>query len=173
MLQLFFSPMGRISRPAYWAVGLPPLLVSLVTGFVFLQNATVNGFEFAAQDQGSTAIGIEAIASWVSLCAQVKRYHDIGKSGFWILLGFVPIVGTLWVLTELSGSRGETGPNRFGPPPGAAVAEDGPGRLADLDDAYFKKLAAAKHEAPPQPSIQVQAAPSTKIPGRPVFGKRS
>ena len=55
---------------------------------------------------------------WIGLAIAVKRWHDRGKSGWWIL---VPIYG--FILTAFL--PGTAGPNRFGPDPkgGAADAE--------------------------------------------------
>ena len=51
---------------------------------------------------------------WLTLCA--KRYHDLDKSGWWVLVGFIPIVGAIWILIELGLKRGTPGHNRYGPP---------------------------------------------------------
>jgi len=47
--------------------------------------------------------------------AGVRRVHDINKSGWWILISFVPIIGLyIIVLLITDGSKGK---NRFGPKP--------------------------------------------------------
>lgn len=56
-----------------------------------------------------------------NLAVAVRRLHDRGKSGWFLLVGFIPIVGNIWLLVEMA-SRGDEGPNRFGPPPGVGVA---------------------------------------------------
>ena len=53
----------------------------------------------------------------VSLAADVKRYHDVDKSGWWVLILLVPVVGFVWFLIECGFQRGTSGPNRFGPDP--------------------------------------------------------
>ena len=50
---------------------------------------------------------------WLALC--VKRYHDLDKSGWWALVGFIPIVGPIWILIELAFKEGTPGDNRYGP----------------------------------------------------------
>lgn len=54
-----------------------------------------------------------------SIAVVIRRLHDIDRTGWWILLGFVPIVGTI-VLIVFFVQRGTTGANRFGPDPLAA-----------------------------------------------------
>ena len=52
-----------------------------------------------------------------SLAVAIKRYHDRDKSGWWILILFVPIIGLIWYVVELGFLRGTPGPNRYGPDP--------------------------------------------------------
>ena len=49
---------------------------------------------------------------WLALC--VKRYHDLDKSGWWALVGFIPIIGPIWILIELVLKEGTPGDNRYG-----------------------------------------------------------
>jgi len=48
----------------------------------------------------------------------VRRLHDTDRSGWWILIGFVPFIGNL-VLLVFSVLDSQPGPNRFGPSPKA------------------------------------------------------
>jgi uncharacterized membrane protein YhaH (DUF805 family) len=54
---------------------------------------------------------------WISLAVQVKRWHDRDKSGFWVFIGVIPIVGPLWAFVETGCLRGTRGPNWYGPDP--------------------------------------------------------
>lgn len=51
-----------------------------------------------------------------SLAITVRRLHDVGMSGWWILLALVPVVGGLSLLAFLVGDS-ESGPNKYGPKP--------------------------------------------------------
>ena len=51
-----------------------------------------------------------------SIAVAVRRLHDIGRSGWWYLLIFVPIIGWI-VLLVFFCTRGEDGPNQWGPVP--------------------------------------------------------
>ena len=53
---------------------------------------------------------ILAPASWMVV---IRRFHDMDRSGFWILLAFVPIVNYVWWLWPLLAS-GTEGPNKYG-----------------------------------------------------------
>jgi len=47
----------------------------------------------------------------------VKRCHDRDKSGWWILLSVVPVIGWIWAIIELGCLKGADGPDRYGPDP--------------------------------------------------------
>jgi len=62
-------------------------------------------------------VGIYALASVVpSMSLSVRRLHDTGRSGWWLLIGLVPLFGgiVLFVFTVLDS---EPGPNLYGPDP--------------------------------------------------------
>jgi uncharacterized membrane protein YhaH (DUF805 family) len=50
----------------------------------------------------------------------VRRLHDLDRSGWWLLLSFIPIVGGIILLIWFCG-KGTDGPNRFGADPLAAI----------------------------------------------------
>ena len=49
----------------------------------------------------------------------VRRLHDSGRSGWWLLVVLVPFVGLYWLITLYCWSS-EPGENQYGPEPGAA-----------------------------------------------------
>ena len=51
-----------------------------------------------------------------SLAVTVRRLHDVGKSGWILLIGLIPIVGAIWLLILLLRDS-EAGENKFGPDP--------------------------------------------------------
>jgi uncharacterized membrane protein YhaH (DUF805 family) len=51
-----------------------------------------------------------------NLAVTVRRLHEIDRSGWWMLIVFVPIVGAI-VLFVFMCLRGTAGPNRFGQEP--------------------------------------------------------
>jgi uncharacterized membrane protein YhaH (DUF805 family) len=54
---------------------------------------------------------------WASLAISVKRWHDRNKSGWWVLIALIPVVGGLWTLIENGFLAGSDGPNRYGEDP--------------------------------------------------------
>jgi uncharacterized membrane protein YhaH (DUF805 family) len=53
----------------------------------------------------------------------IKRCHDRDKSGWFVLISFIPVIGPLWMLVELGFLRGSDGQNRFGPDPLGATGD--------------------------------------------------
>jgi|TARA_B110001469_G_C9407977_1_gene209077 uncharacterized membrane protein YhaH (DUF805 family) len=51
-----------------------------------------------------------------SLAVAVRRLHDIGKSGVWLFISFVPIIGGIWLLVLLA-TQGDSDYNEFGSDP--------------------------------------------------------
>lgn len=105
LLALFFSFEGRVSRLQFWMVGL-----SLV-----VLNGIVAAISVSSESLVLTLISI--ILFWPGLAINIKRWHDRDKSGFWVLIGLVPIIGWLWVIIEQGFMKGTDGPNSYGSDP--------------------------------------------------------
>jgi uncharacterized membrane protein YhaH (DUF805 family) len=58
-------------------------------------------------------LGLMGVMAWTTLAMQVKRRHDRDKSWPWLLVGFIPVVGPIWVLVECCWLDGTRGYNRF------------------------------------------------------------
>ena len=96
---------GRAARSEYWWFVLFTLLV--VIGATFLSEMAGNVAAFAL------------LLPYVAVAA--RRLHDIGKSGWFLLIGFVPIVGSL-LLLYWAVKKGDAAVNEYGPSP-LALAE--------------------------------------------------
>jgi uncharacterized membrane protein YhaH (DUF805 family) len=109
---ILFSFKGRIPRRVYWGASIATTIVFYVVifGLIF-----VFGEDSLAVTSGIMLLYIPLI--WVSLALQVKRWHDRDKSGWWILIGFIPLIGAIWAFVELGCLRGTGGPNSYGPDP--------------------------------------------------------
>jgi len=117
-----FSFEGRINRLRYWLNSLIPIAIMMV-GIVVL-GATARGDEGANPIGGFIMLVVVIIATWISLAIQVKRWHDLDQSGWWVIAGAVPYVNII-VLIILGFIKGTKGPNRFGANPlGGRVSVD-------------------------------------------------
>lgn len=56
------------------------------------------------------------VALWLIVASQIKRWHDIDRSGVWLIVNFIPL-GSLYALIELGFQRGTEGSNQYGEDP--------------------------------------------------------
>jgi len=115
VVKLLLSIDGRIDRVTYVAIMLGTILYALIAMIAIWHYADSLGPE--TLESGTVFFRGNQIASipafWVLYAAQVKRLHDFGKSGWWMLLGLVPAIGVIWHFFECCFRRGTAGPNRF------------------------------------------------------------
>ena len=126
MTDLLFGFQGRANRAKFWLVALAILIVEMVLFAAIFGGAALSGdperMAAAAGPLASIVLVIFiVIATWISIAVAVKRYHDRNKSGWWVLIVLVPVIGGLWYLIECGFLRGTTGPNDYGPDPLAAA----------------------------------------------------
>jgi hypothetical protein len=57
---------------------------------------------------------VNLLVFWRALALLVKRWHDRDKTGWWVLLNIVPLIGFVWTFIECGLMRGTVGPNRCG-----------------------------------------------------------
>src|SRR5262249_46134902 len=108
---------GRARRKEYWMFFLFNLLVSI--GLLVIDN--VSGLT-KATDGLNPLNSLYALAAFLpGLGVAVRRLHDTGRSGWWLLVAFIPLVGAIllliWMVTE-----GNPGSNEYGPDPKADPA---------------------------------------------------
>jgi uncharacterized membrane protein YhaH (DUF805 family) len=116
-LRLLFGFRGRVRRTQWWVGhGAAMLGLALIITVVAVTAANLSepGSPNAAAFIGNVLYGLYALLLWISIALGVKRYHDLDRSGWWILLGLVPLAN-VWMLLELGFFEGMDGPNRFGP----------------------------------------------------------
>lgn len=122
--QLLWSFKGRIGRGQFWKGVVVTLVATilLVMAAVFVDVATGGGSDGQMGVAGAVLLTLLIIASTVcQLALNVKRYHDRGKSGWWVLIALVPLIGSIWLLVELGFLQGDPGPNDYGPDPLASL----------------------------------------------------
>ena len=100
---------GRSTRADYWWVVLASFLCGFVIGFVFGLMGE-SGVKLA-----TTVSSLFSLAILVpSLAITVRRLHDINKSGWWILISLVPLVGGIILLVFMLMDSVNEG-NQYGP----------------------------------------------------------
>lgn len=109
---------GRAMRSEYWWFALFALLVSIPLNFVDqLLVAPALGYESFTESTPQFLSWLFSLAILLpSVAVAVRRMHDLDKSGWWILIVFVPILGILLMLYWFV-QRGTVGPNQYGADP--------------------------------------------------------
>lgn len=108
---------GRARRREYWGFVLVNFLVLLLLA---VPDALLGLATPGAGVGLLSAIYVLAVAvPW--LAVTVRRLHDVGRSGWWVLIGFIPYVGAI-VLLVFALLNSQAGDNEFGPNPKAAPA---------------------------------------------------
>ena len=119
-LRKFADFEGRARRAEYWLFTLFVLIayvVAMLIGGLFDRGgspeATPEAIFFC----------LTVLALFVpSLALVVRRLHDINRSGWWYLLAFLPVIGSIIILIFML-TPGTPGPNRYGPDPKTLLAE--------------------------------------------------
>lgn len=104
---------GRARRTEYWMFVLCNVIVMLLLGMV---DKLIGGDNELISSIYSLAVLLP------SLAVAARRLHDTDRSAWWLLLGLIPIIGTL-VLIYFMVCNGQQGPNRFGDDPKASPSQ--------------------------------------------------
>ena len=73
---------GKTSKKAFWYFVLYHVVISIVLSFL-----------------SDTLYQIYSLIVLIpSLAISVRRLHDIGKSGWWVLIGLIPVIGWIWLI---------------------------------------------------------------------------
>ena len=96
---------GRAIRSEYWWFALACVILQIV--------AAIMGSGYASGFLGFVLLVIGLAILIPSVTVGVRRLHDTDKTGWWMLLAFVPFGGL--VLLVFFAMKGTDGPNRFGP----------------------------------------------------------
>ena len=104
---------GRARRSEFWYFALANFLIGIA----------LNILDMIIGSYGAIT-GLYSLAVLIpSLAVGARRLHDTNKSGWWLLLLFIPIVGAI-VLIVFFAQEGDPGDNQFGPNPKLRVPTD-------------------------------------------------
>ena len=97
---------GRARRSEYWYFVLFEAVISSVLSGL--------GQKVAAFSVIGGIFALAVLLPGLAVC--IRRLHDIGKSGWWILLSLIPVVGGI-ILIVFACKDSEPGDNQYGPNP--------------------------------------------------------
>ena len=108
---------GRALRSEYWWWVVFVWIAGVVAGIIDnvlgwrVYETTLNGMQ---QGSGPVAVIVGLALIIPGLAVAVRRLHDTDRSGWWLLISIIPIIGWL-VLLYFFVISGTPGPNKYGP----------------------------------------------------------
>lgn len=114
---------GRSSRSAFWWWVLFQIIVGVAIAAVEGGGASQMGDGMMEASYNAGPVGIIwSLANLLpGIAVSVRRMHDIGKSGWWVLISVIPLIG--WIIYLVwACQKGTDGTNRFGDDPLAGRA---------------------------------------------------
>ena len=117
--------MGRIGRRTFFLKGILPILglniLAFLIFYAFVSLVYKSGISEVPDALVIICMTILIIGLfllfWVFLVLMIKRLHDLGRSGWNVLLWLIPLVGqfiNLWNWIEFLFMKGVDGPNQYG-----------------------------------------------------------
>ena len=108
---------GRAPRAEYWWFYL-----LIMVGYVIAMILdSLFGVDKAAGPYGIVTIVLGLAILLPSIAAGIRRLHDTNRSGWWLLIGLIPILGAI-ILLVFFVTQGTVGPNQYGDDPYASGA---------------------------------------------------
>ena len=112
---------GRSDRKEFWYFVLfyiiACVILGIADGMLFGTGRAVMGdgeFEFSSS---GPLTGLFVLGSFIPMLAvAIRRLHDTGKTGWWVLLGLIPLIGTI-ILIVFYAQKGQPEANAHGEPP--------------------------------------------------------
>jgi len=127
VLKKYATFSGRARRKEYWMFTLFHIIILIIAAI--LDNML--GLTFGIIKYGYIYVFYTLAVLLPALAVTVRRLHDVGKSGWFLFIGLIPIIGSIWLLV-LACKAGEAGENAYG--------EDPKGQLSVNDDALDSHL---------------------------------
>ena len=103
-VQKSFTIEGRASRSEYWSFYLVFIIADI-------------GLTIADSALGTPLVLLLLALIPASFCAAIRRMHDIGKSGWWLLISLIPLIGGLVLLYWFIFDGGQPHANDYGAVP--------------------------------------------------------
>jgi uncharacterized membrane protein YhaH (DUF805 family) len=108
---------GRARRKEYWMFFLFNIIISIVLGII-------DGMTGTSSVPGALGLlgGLYLLALLIpGIAVAVRRLHDTGRSGWWLLISFVPLIGAIVLIVFLV-QDGAPGENQYGKNPKQVTA---------------------------------------------------
>ncbi len=104
---------GRATRAEYWYFSLFNIIIAVLISII--SSIIKNNLNLLL-------ILYILLTLIPSIAVSIRRLHDIGKSGWMILISWIPLVGTIWIFVLMM-TDSNAGENKYGPNPKELKAE--------------------------------------------------
>lgn len=128
-----FSFSGRIRRKDFWITSIILWIAfGVIYGVLFMLFGGMAALTAMTMDSDSSETAAVAGSMMMlfgvsvllfipymisSFSLAVRRWHDLGKSGWWVLVGLIPVIGGLYAFIMTGFIEGTRGPNPYGEDP--------------------------------------------------------
>ncbi len=113
---------GRSRRSEYWYFVLGNFVLSIIASMLAL---------VLGETLGSMLSGLVSLALLIpGIAVAVRRLHDTGRSGWWLLIGIIPLIGIILLLVWFA-TDSQPGANEYGPNPKTGESADITSHLVD------------------------------------------
>jgi len=103
---------GRSQRAEYWYFVLFNIIIAFVLGFI---DGIIGTFD-PVSGYGLIS-GLYTLAVLIpGIAVGVRRLHDVGKSGWMLLIGLIPLIGFIWLIILMVTDSNPVN-NKYGPNP--------------------------------------------------------
>ena len=119
VLKQFADFNGRARRKEYWMF----VLFNLIFAIVAMMLDGGLGTNIAPMPYGYIYIAYALATLIPGIAVGVRRLHDVGKCGWFMLIALIPLIGGIWLLV-LFCTDGVRGDNQYGPDPKSSSIPD-------------------------------------------------
>ena len=118
VLQQYADFNGRARRKEYWIYNI---INSIIGGLLFfldrMLGTTIDSLDLGEGNSLGILYLVYALFVFIpGLAVAVRRLHDVGKSGWMLLIALIPLIGAIWLLV-LYLTDSNPGENKYGPNP--------------------------------------------------------
>lgn len=107
---------GRACRSEYWMFFFFNTIIQIMLAYLDVAAGLAD-----AERGAGPVLALYCLAVLIpTVAVSVRRLHDTGHSGWWMLLGLIPLIGTI-VLLFFMVRASQPGPNEYGPNPNEAL----------------------------------------------------
>lgn len=111
---------GRARRKEYWMFTFFNLIFGIAAALIDnVLGTTTGGLPY-----GAFYLIFSLVVLIPGLSVSVRRLHDVGKSGWMLLIALIPLIGAIWLFVLLV-TDSKPGENEYGPNPKEAALPEG------------------------------------------------